>query len=228
MSVEHLNDAAIVLHRVFSQEGIKFGIFGGFAIRIMGGLRSTKDIDCLASASKDQVVKLLHKNGGFEAISQVRDNYAAFFWDDQVNSHRPVLVEIFCEQFEGSKHSMENISCVDIHINGRSSGQGVSTFLGPFELFKGKLHAAATRSKFHDSADLRALMKMSEVDIKPRAGELNLKDVGLAVKRHPELEFLFRHLEVDLVQAKRAAKDVNLNDIQQPIAVGAVQSGLLA
>lgn len=42
-------------------------------------------------------------------------------------------------------------------VNGQILGTGQASFLDPFYLFKGKLHAAATRSKFHDSADLRWL-----------------------------------------------------------------------
>ncbi|KAI2463150.1 hypothetical protein F4781DRAFT_426593 [Annulohypoxylon bovei var. microspora] len=187
MTRDKLNDAAIVLNRVFRSEGIKYGIFGGYAIGTFGGTRSTKDIDCLASTSKEQVLKLLTLKDGFEPISQSRDDYVAFLWDEKVNSTNPVLVEVFCEKFPGAEYSMEHISFTIISIKGGSFGNGVASFLDPIYLFKGKLHAAAARFKYYDGADLRSLASRYEEELQEYADKLNLKDVGIAVKRHPEL-----------------------------------------
>ncbi|OAA61259.1 hypothetical protein SPI_05283 [Niveomyces insectorum RCEF 264] len=82
MIQERLNDAAIALHRVLSRENISYGIFGGYAIGIMGGVRESKDVDCLASVSKSQIIQLLDKKEGFQAIPQSREDYVAFFWSD--------------------------------------------------------------------------------------------------------------------------------------------------
>lgn len=101
MIQERLNDAAIALHRVFSREQIAFGIFGGYAIASLGGPRESKDVDCLVSASKDQILRLLGSVQGFQFIPQSRQDYAAFFWSDRADRGNAVLVEIFCEKFPG-------------------------------------------------------------------------------------------------------------------------------
>lgn len=96
-----LNDAAIALHAVLAAANFKYGIFGGYAVSILGGPRETKDIDCLASASKEQIVALLHGTDGFEYIDQNRTDYVAFLWSDKPRDSRAVLVEIFVDQFQG-------------------------------------------------------------------------------------------------------------------------------
>lgn len=96
-----LNDAAITLHGILSRQGIDFGIFGGYAIGTMGGARESKDIDCLASVTKEQIISLLDNKEGFQAISQSRQDYVAFLWSDRADRSHAVLVEIFCEQFPG-------------------------------------------------------------------------------------------------------------------------------
>ncbi|KAH7237913.1 ser/Thr protein phosphatase [Fusarium solani] len=60
----------------FDREGINFGIFGGYAIGTMGGTRESKDIDCLASVTKEQIISLLDNKEGFQAISQNRQDYS--------------------------------------------------------------------------------------------------------------------------------------------------------
>ncbi|KAH8883277.1 hypothetical protein GQ53DRAFT_732457 [Thozetella sp. PMI_491] len=223
---QRLNDAAIALHRVLSREGINFGIFGGFAVGVMGGVRESKDIDCLASSSKEQILHVLDKKEGFEAIPQTRQDYVAFLWSERPDRANAVLVEIFCEQFPGSQFSMHGITSTAWNIKGLVLGEGTSLFLDPFYLFKGKLRAAATRAKFHDSADLRTLAGAYEAIIKHRAQELNLEYVGLAIKRYLILERLFEKLGVDVKAAKLAAKNLDPNKLPAP-AIGDVQKGLL-
>src|SRR4029077_5058450 len=101
MIQERLNDAAIALHRILSQANIRFGIFGGYAIGVLGGVRESKDIDCIASISKQQIITLLDGKEGFVAVPQSRQDYVAFLWSDTPNRSNAVLVEIFCEQFAG-------------------------------------------------------------------------------------------------------------------------------
>ena len=96
-----LNDAAIALNRILSRNGVKFGIFGGYAVATLGGPRESKDVDCLASVTKQQIISLLSGKEGFEYLSQGREDYVAFFWSDKPNRERAVLVEIFCERFPG-------------------------------------------------------------------------------------------------------------------------------
>lgn len=96
-----LNDAAIALHRVLSLHHVKFGIFGGYAIATLGGPRESKDVDCLASVNKQQIVSLLDGKSGFQVIPQSRQDYVAFLWSDKPSRERAVLVEIFCEIYPG-------------------------------------------------------------------------------------------------------------------------------
>ncbi|TWU76674.1 hypothetical protein ED733_008476 [Metarhizium rileyi] len=226
MILERLNDAAIALHRVLSREQVTFGIFGGYAVATFGGPRESKDVDCIASVSKDQIIRLLNDKEGFKVIPQSRKDYVAFFWSDRTDRGNAVLVEIFCEKFPGSRYSMFDVPCNIISIKGFSLGQGVARFLEPFYLFKGKLRAAATRAKFHDSADLRMLVGKYYTALKSRAHELDLEYVGLSLKRYPELERLFEQLGVDIAKAKRVANDLDLDTLSAP-APGDVQRGLL-
>ena len=64
----------------------------------LGGPRSTKNVDCLAAISKMEVVELLAEKSGWTPIPGMRDDYAAFFWDDHLK--KPVLVEIFVGKWD--------------------------------------------------------------------------------------------------------------------------------
>jgi hypothetical protein len=101
MHQARLNDAAIALSRVLDRAGITFGIFGGYAIAAHGGQRESKDIDCLAAVTKQQILDLLDGKQGFVAVPQTREDYVALLWSDKPNRQNAVLVEIFCEQFPG-------------------------------------------------------------------------------------------------------------------------------
>jgi len=114
-----------------------------------------------------------------------------------------------------------------VAINGETLGNGTSAFLDPVYLFKGKLRAAATRAKFHDSADLRWLEGHFPQELQTRRAELNLQYIGLALKRYPELEILFQRLEIDVDEAKNAARNLDLNNLPRP-APGDVLVGLLS
>ncbi|KAI1207469.1 uncharacterized protein F4807DRAFT_469288 [Annulohypoxylon truncatum] len=228
MSSELLNDAAIVLHRILSNENIKYGIFGGYAISAFGGHRLTKDIDVLVSGSKDEIVKLITEEHGFEAIEPTRDDYVAFFWTDKASLKFPVLVKIFYEQFPGHEHTMEHVTCTTIPIKGLYHGPGIASFLDPPYLFKGKVHAAKTRYKAWDTADMRALVTRFEEDIADHIDEINIKDIGLSMKRHADLAFLFRQLDVDIDEAELAAKTIGLHDTKKPLGLGVIQTSLLA
>lgn len=95
----------MALQQVLGQANINFGVFGGYAISVLGGVRESKDIDCLASVSKNDVMALLNGRNGFTVIPQSRQDYVAFFWQVPGKSSgvkvNPVLVEIFCERFPG-------------------------------------------------------------------------------------------------------------------------------
>ncbi|KAL5358880.1 hypothetical protein BJX96DRAFT_183405 [Aspergillus floccosus] len=226
MLQDRLNDAAIALHRALSRANIRFGIFGGYAIGVLGGARESKDIDCIASISKQQVVSILDGHDGFAAIPQARQDYVAFVWSDRPDRGNGVLVEIFCDQFTGARYTMKDVQPFVRVINGQRLGSGQACFLDPFYLFKGKLRAAATRSKFHDSAELRWLGARFGDAIQARKNELDLQYIGLAIKRYPELELLFERLGFDLARAKDVTRDLDLSRLPPP-APGDVQRGLL-
>jgi len=100
-----LNDAAMTLYLVLSEANVKHGVFGGFAIETLGGPRETKDIDCIASATKSQIISLLDGKRGFQFVNQTRPDYVAFLWSESPDRSNAVLVEIFVEQFEGMQIS---------------------------------------------------------------------------------------------------------------------------
>ena len=121
---------------------------------------------------------------------------------------------------------MGNIQPNAVAINGASLGNGTALFLDPVYLFKGKLRAAATRAKFHDSADLRWLEGRFRQTIQAKRAELNSQYAGLAMKRYPELEPLFIRLGIDVAVAKDAAFNLDPNNLPRP-APGDVQLGIL-
>ncbi|KAL4799217.1 hypothetical protein BDV19DRAFT_385468 [Aspergillus venezuelensis] len=122
---------------------------------------------------------------------------------------------------------MRNLQATVRDVNGKHLGAGQSSFLDPFILFRGKLRAAATRSKFHDSADLRWLADRFGPAIQVRTTELNPQYIGLSLKRYPELELLFSRLGVDVDAAKHSARDLSPTRLPPPVP-GNVQRDLLA
>ena len=121
---------------------------------------------------------------------------------------------------------MTSAQIQDHTVVGQRLGEGTSSYLVPFFIFKGKLRAAATRDKFHDSADLRWLVGHFGYLIKPRFAELNLEYVGLAIKRYSVLERLFEELGVDTVRAMKVVEGLDLDNLPAP-APGDVHRGLL-
>ena len=114
MIQSRLNDAAIALDRVLAAASIKYGIFGGFAVSSLGGPRESKDIDCLASASKEQIIALLNGKHGFKYIDQARADYVAFLWSEKPKDPRAVLVEIFVDQFQGTHTALSSSSGLQV------------------------------------------------------------------------------------------------------------------
>ncbi|KAI0378524.1 hypothetical protein F5Y04DRAFT_283752 [Hypomontagnella monticulosa] len=223
---ERLHDTAIELHHILSQKNLRFGIFGGYAIAVMQGVRDTSDIDCLVSASKDDVIEVLDGKGSFILLPSPRQDYALFHWRDLPTGRYPVQVKMFFTHFPEAIHTMEHLPSILLPITGRF-GPGVSYFLDPFTLFKGKLRAAVGRERFYDSADLRALAWRYEPIIKARARELDPKTVGVLLKRYEEMTYLFDRLGVNIREAQRAAYGF-YPDNYVVTPVGDVQYGLLA
>jgi hypothetical protein len=74
MRQARLNDAAICLFTILSEAGIYSGIFGGYGIAVMGGNRESKDIDCLASLTKQEAIHLLDGVFRFDVVPQNRQD----------------------------------------------------------------------------------------------------------------------------------------------------------
>jgi hypothetical protein len=121
---------------------------------------------------------------------------------------------------------MNNVVTLNVSVSGQLAASGPVSLLDPVYIFKGKLRAAATRGKFHDSADIRWLASRSADKLKAQRSDFNLDHVGLAIKRYPELELTFRSLGVDVGKAKERVASVELNQLPPPRR-GDVQSGIL-
>lgn len=122
---------------------------------------------------------------------------------------------------------MGAVSPTVIQIMGETQGQGSIALLDPIYLFKGKLRAAATREKFHDSADLRWLEDQNIARLQQSKSQFSLLYVGLALKRYPELQLCFTRIGLDIEAAKATAASQDLRHLPPP-QPGDVQKGLLA
>lgn len=120
---------------------------------------------------------------------------------------------------------MQSVQPTYKQVVGQTAGRGYTSHLDPTYIFKGKLRAAATRGKFHDSADLRWLEGRHSAELVQRKYELNLEYVGLAMKRYPELELVFSRIGLDITAAKAKAAPLDLKNLPPP-QQGDVQKGL--
>lgn len=121
---------------------------------------------------------------------------------------------------------MADIALSFRQVAGASMGVGYTAHLNPAYVFKGKLRAAATRAKFHDSADLRWLEGHFSTLLQQQRGDFSLEYAGLAMKRYPELELCLIRIGIDIEAAKNIAHSMNLAQLPPPQR-GDVQKGLL-
>jgi len=112
-------------------------------------------------------------------------------------------------------------------ITGQTQGTGATALLDPIYLFKGKLRAAATREKFHDSADLRWLEAYDLPRLQQNRNRFSLLYIGLALKRYPELHNCFTRIGLNVEAARATAASHDLHHLPPP-QPGDVQRGLLA
>lgn len=73
-----LNDASIALNKILQRADVRYGIFGIYAIAVLGGQCENKDIDCVASVTKEQILNIMDGNSGFVAVPQTRHDYVFF------------------------------------------------------------------------------------------------------------------------------------------------------
>lgn len=69
---------------------------------------------------------------------------------------------------------MQNIQPVYRQVTGQTLDGGYTAHLDPIYVFKGKLRAAATRAKFHDSAGLRWLEQYCNAQLRQSRNEFSL------------------------------------------------------
>lgn len=112
-------------------------------------------------------------------------------------------------------------------VEGRHFGKGPCSLLDPFLIMKGKVCVAASRSKFRDFEDIQWLADRYGATIQDRWREIKPLYIGLAMRRHPELEHLFGQLQVDIRGAKLFVHGVPTPSAVTEPAVGEAHEGLL-
>ncbi|EEP77652.1 predicted protein [Uncinocarpus reesii 1704] len=219
---KRLSEAAVAVSKILSDHGIKHGVFGGWAVNVLGGNRATKDIDLMAAIGKDELWQLMEGRIGWVKIPNMREDYAPFFWDDALQ--RPVLVEIFIGDHHHLSYRISFLKLVGSTAspanteNARRAMRVVDTqtvlidnepvqLLAIVSIFKGKLHAAADRAKVSDAMDLKHLLSKYAEHLRPHATSINLRDVGKAVRRYPELSEPLSSVGIDVFQAQEIQSD---------------------
>ena len=122
---------------------------------------------------------------------------------------------------------MSGVQPITRTVEGRHFGKGPCNFLDPFLVFKGKLCVAASRSKFRDFEDLQWLADRYGATIQERWREIKPLYIGIAMRRHPELDHLFDRLEVDIRGAKIFVLGVPTPSAVTEPAIGEAHEGLL-
>ncbi|KAF8471857.1 hypothetical protein BDZ91DRAFT_479012 [Kalaharituber pfeilii] len=182
-----LCDAAIACSTILTAYGISHAFFGGFAILEICRLnsptyRESKDVDCLVSGDKDEVVKIFEGRSDWMLIPQTREDYVAFFWKNPAGGEM-VLVELFV----GSKESQ--VPKFHLHdITSPLFGKATIPILSAEALFRGKLNACATRSKESDVSDLMFLLTKFPQEAKAGGKKVGRKVIAAAISRWPELK----------------------------------------
>lgn len=93
--------------------------------------------------------------------------------------------------------ALNNVPVRNVQVRGQISGAQDISLLDPVNPFKGKLPAAALRSKFHDSTDLRWLESRFGQVLATSRAQFDLVYIGLALVRYPELRNTFARLGLD-------------------------------
>ncbi|KXS93549.1 hypothetical protein AC578_4972 [Pseudocercospora eumusae] len=211
-----LSDAAIAIEQALAPQGVDFGIFGGYAVAVLGGPRESKDIDCAIGCTKEWLVENLGRVPGFRSTGNARADLASFLYGND-----NILIEFF-------PTSLSMMRTMRVEVTGQQTGKKTTVILHPVFLYKGKLQAAATRAKHSDSVDLLFLEGKHLAELAARNHELNKRHVGMALKRYPHLLHSFQRLGINIADCTALAQDIDIEEIaaQRP-AANAVQNGLL-
>ena len=122
---------------------------------------------------------------------------------------------------------MAHVQSQRVQVAGERAGSSTTKILDVVLLFKGKLQAAATRSKHSDAADLLWLEGRYNASLKARKAEFNRSYAGMAMLRYPHLEHAFARLGLDVDACKTLVRGLDLDARQPPPQIGQVQSGLM-
>ena len=113
-----------------------------------------------------------------------------------------------------------NVSTQTVQVLG-SSG----CLLDNVHIFKGKMLAAAARNKFTDAVDLLFLEGKYRDMLRSDVNALNLRDVGMALRRYSHLNAAFQRIGVDIQAALQAANaSIKLSENRAPFDI---QQGVL-
>ncbi|OAL40375.1 hypothetical protein AYO20_00111 [Fonsecaea nubica] len=209
-----LHQAAVDLDKVLTENGIGYGCFGGWAINAIGYDRGTKDIDCLVGAEKDDIARIFSDKAGWHRIPGQREDYIAFLVGDKTEN---VLVEMFPATTKASvgteaiKSMMQTIAIREVPVRGYSM-----RVLEIVYIFKGKVNAAANRSKVSDCSDIEYLHAHFESNLREHVHELSVQDVGKAIKRYPSLSKVFSNLGIDVKEAVEQAGSLEITSMHPP------------
>jgi hypothetical protein len=226
-----LGDAAIALSRALSTLGVEHGVFGGYAVAVLGGPRASKDIDCAVNCQKEWLVRNLSAVEGFKFTGNARPDLVVFLYGD-----KNILIELFPSTFNqhcvevsltNTTASMSVIRTTQVQVRGERSGLQVTKILDLVFIYKGKLQAAATRAKHSDAADLLYLEGEHKAELRAHNNQINRQHVGMALKRYPHLEHSFERLGLDLKACKAVAREMDLDTLPATSPPNAVQNGLL-
>ena len=123
--------------------------------------------------------------------------------------------------------SMKNMRRERVQIPSGTVGLNTAKTLDVSFIFKGKLQAAASRSKHSDATDLLWLEERYNSALKAHTNEYDRRIVGMAMRRYNDLEQAFGRLGVDLEACKAVTRDFDPNDKMPQPELDQVQSGLM-
>lgn len=225
MHHQSLCDAAISVSAILTAHHIRHAFFGGFAILEKCGTayRESKDIDCLVSGDKEDVIQIFQGRPEWMVIPQAREDYVAFFWRNpspRSNERELVLVELFV----GVKHS--HVPRSKSHpVYSPSLGAASIPILSEEFLFRGKLNACATRSKSSDVADVLFLIATFPRQVRVGGKKIDKKVVAMALGRYPHLRIVLQRVGVP-VKSKLISSIGCVETPTKKIGEGDVHRGL--
>jgi len=122
---------------------------------------------------------------------------------------------------------MKNMRRERVQIPSGSVGVNTTKILDVSFIFKGKLQAAATRSKHSDAADLLWLEARYNTALKAHTKEYDRRFIGMAMRRYSQLEQAFVRLGVDVEACKTVTRDFDPDGKMPPPQLNQVQNGLM-